>query len=59
MESKLVTAEDNRILRSIIHDLTAGCYLTREEYHLILRIIELTVDRMMEAENEQTDRKER
>lgn len=60
MESKLVTAEDNRILRSIIHDLTAGCYLTREEYHSILRIVELAVDRMLwEAENEQTDRKER
>lgn len=56
MESKLVTAEDNRILRSIIHDLTAGCYLTREEYRSILRIVELAVDRMMhEGENNETD----
>lgn len=52
-ENNLVTVEDNRILRSIIHDLTAGCYLTREEYHSILRILELAVDRMMrEAEND-------
>lgn len=63
MENKtdeLVTTSDNRYLRKIIHDMTKGCLLTRNEFQAIIRILELAVDRMLwEAENEQADRKEK
>jgi hypothetical protein len=47
--NELVTTSDNRYLRKIIHDMTKGCLLTRNEFQAML----------WEAENEQTDRKER
>ena len=58
--NELVTTSDNRYLGKIIHDMTKGCLLTRNEFQAIIRILELAVDRMLwEAENEQTDRKEK
>lgn len=58
--NELVTTSDNRYLRKIIHDMTKGCLLTRNEFQAIIRILELAVDRMLwEAEDEQTGRKER
>lgn len=58
--NELVTTSDNRYLRKIIHDMTKGCLLTRNEFQAIIRILERAVDRMLwEAENEQTDRKEK
>lgn len=58
--NELVTTSDNRCLRKIIHDMTKGCLLTRNEFQAIVRILDLALDRMIwEAENEQTDRKER
>lgn len=45
MAEEMVTMVDNRNLRAIIHDITGGIFLTKEEYIQIVRIVERACDR--------------
>lgn len=45
MQEELVTMVDNRNLRSIIHDITGGCFLTKSEYEQICEIVMRACDR--------------
>ena len=53
-QEELVTVEDNRNLRKIIHDITTCCLLTKTEFLQICQIVEKACDRaIQEAEQEE------
>lgn len=38
MAEEMVTMVDNRNLRAIVHDITGGIFLTKEEYIQIVKL---------------------
>lgn len=50
MDQEMVTMADNRELRSIIHDITGGIFLTKAEYVQIVMIIQKACDRNIREE---------
>jgi type III secretion system FlhB-like substrate exporter len=45
MRDEHVTMTENRELREYVHEITVGCFLTREEYKKIVDIIKGAVIR--------------
>lgn len=50
MGQEMVTMVDNRNLRAIVHDITGGIFLTKEEYIKIVKIVEGACDRSIREE---------
>lgn len=50
MAEEMVTMVDNRNLRSIIHDITGGVFLTKAEYIEICKIIDGACERIIREE---------
>lgn len=50
MSEEMVTMVDNRNLRMIIHDITGGVFLTKEEYLQICKIIDGACERSIREE---------